>query len=449
MTPLDATVIVVSYRPGDWLAPCLESVLPYATQVIVVDNASPTPADPTGTPTGGTQTCATQTGAIRAVGTASAIAERVGAMAIRSPRNLGFAGGVALALPKARGQVIAVLNDDAVADPAWIPSATAILADPDVAAVTPKVVLAGRYREVMLEDEEWFAPGDRRPLGRQLRSVKVAGQEVLARAVGAGLHDFETGPDGSTWRWSRPGRPFYVPLPAAGPPPTGTDVEPTEAGIQIDIDGFTAAPGPTMRVLNHAGSFLRHHGIAGEHGFGAPDDGRFDQAREPFGFSGTAPVFRADTLRRIGGFAPRFFAYNEDTDWCLRARLVGLRIAYDPGATVSHRLSATSGGTAARAVRHLSQRNALLCLARNAPAGLARAEITDRLRKGWTDPVARQLARNLPWAVATRLAMGRHRTRDVEEVWARWSEADSTWDTSPAGDRAQEQGGASDAPTGA
>ena len=34
--------------------------------------------------------------------------------------------------------------------------------------------------------------------------------------------------------------------------------------------------------------------------------------------------------------------YLEDTDWCLRARLAGLRIVYDPTASVRHRLSATS-----------------------------------------------------------------------------------------------------------
>jgi GT2 family glycosyltransferase len=172
--------------------------------------------------------------------------------------------------------------------------------------------------------------------------------------------------------------------------------------------------------------------VAGEYGFGAPDDGRFEAPAERFGFSGTAPVFRAETLHRIGAFAPRFFAYNEDTDWCLRARLAGLRIMYEPAATVTHRLSATSGGAAAARVRHLAQRNALLCLVRNAPLPTAWNEVSARMRAGRGDPVRRELVRLLPWAAATRLAMSRHWTTRPGQIWARWAEQDMDWDRSPA-----------------
>lgn len=386
-------MVVVSYRPGDWLRPCLESVTGQADQVIVVDNASEARR-------------------------ATTLAEAAGATAIRTTRNLGFAGGVAAALPHSTGDVLAVLNDDAVAAPDWLLSAAAVLDDTTVAAVTPKVVLDGRFREVIPDGEPWFAPGDARPLGRQVGSITADGADVLSRSVGAGLHDLETDGTVPAWRWTNPGKPFYVPV--------------ADESSEVLVDGEAVTPGPTVRVLNHAGSYLRPHGVAGEYGFGAPDDGRFDQPREPFGFSGTAPVFRMETLRRIGAFEPRFFAYNEDTDWCLRARLAGMRIAYDPAATVTHRLSATSGGTSAERVRHLAQRNALLCLARNAPAALARREIAQRLRRGPGDPVARQVARMLPWALASRAAMSRQRVHDPAQVWATWAERDSTWDTSPA-----------------
>lgn len=387
------TVVVVSYRPGDWLSRCLESVVPQADEVLVVDNASD--------------------GA-----RASDLARSAGARAIRSRRNLGFAGGVALALRQARGELVGVLNDDAVAGPGWLTSAARVLEDGTVAAVTPKVVLDGVFREIQLADEEWLAPGDPRPLGRMLRSVTADGREVLARSVGAGLHDLETDGRTGSWRWTRPGQAFYVPV--------------EHEGTTVLLDGDDPGPGPTVRVLNHAGSFLRTHGIAGEYGLGAPDDGRFDSRREPFGFSGTAPVFRAETLQRFGPFEPRFFAYNEDTDWCLRVRLAGLRVAYDPEATVAHRLSATSGGTWAEMVTRLAQRNALLCLARNGPAGLAAREIKERLLRGPKEPVARQVARMLPWALTSRAAMSRRWVYDPEDIWSEWAERDSTWDTSPA-----------------
>ncbi len=85
------------------------------------------------------------------------------------------------------------------------------------------------------------------------------------------------------------------------------------------VDGAAVELRTTCRLLNHAGSFLERHGVAGEYGLGAPDDGRFDHGAERFGFSATAPVLRAEPSSRLGGMAPQFFAYNEDTDWCLRA----------------------------------------------------------------------------------------------------------------------------------
>ncbi|MBV9661175.1 MAG: glycosyltransferase family 2 protein [Acidimicrobiales bacterium] len=385
----------MSYRPGTWLRPCLQSVVDQAYEVIVVDNGS-----------AGAQ--------------ATAIARECGARPVRSEKNLGFAGGFNAGVAQARGDLVAVLNDDATAGPTWIESASRRLADAGVAAVTPKVLLSGWFLEARLEGETWFAPGDARPLGRQVRSVTVDGVEVLDRAVGAGLHDLEQSEQDGRWRWTAGPKPFYLPL------PDGSE------RAEVRVDGEPVEPGPVVRVVNHAGSYLRDHGVAGEYGVGAPDDGRFDVPAERFGFSATAPVFRAEILRRLGGFADPFFAYNEDTDWCLRARLAGLRIMYDPGATVSHRLSTTSGGAAEVKVQRLAQRNALLCLIRNGPARVARREVQARLARPWGDPVKRELVRLFPWAVGSRMALSRRWILKPAEVWERWAEQDMQWDQSPA-----------------
>jgi GT2 family glycosyltransferase len=410
-----SSVIVVSYRPGDWLDPCLESVSGQASQVVVVDNASE-----------GHE--------------ATAAARRHGAEAVRCHRNLGFAGGVAAGLPRATGDIVGVLNDDAVAGPSWLSSAALALGDPSVAAVTPKVVLAGRFAEVSVPAEAWFAPGDSRPLGLQVRALTVNGRDALAGALGAGIHRLESN-GAERWRWTTGPEPFYVPVPAAD---GSSNEDSTKEGsgeggpgpedLDVRVNGRRVDPGPVVRLLNHAGSFLRANGMAGEYGLGAPDDGRFDHPAERFGFSGTAPVFRAETLRRQGAFAPQFFCYNEDTDWCLRARLAGMRIRYDPSGLVTHRLSATSGGGGSALVRRLAQRNALLCLVRNAPVPVARRQVWDRLRHGVRDDVARQVVAKLPWAIASRRVLARSWVLDPGSVWARWAdnEAESTWDRSPA-----------------
>src|SRR5436190_1625234 len=65
------SVVVVSHQPGQWLAQCLSSVVEQADEVVVVDNGSP--------------------GRL-----ASKAAAAVGARAVRSEFNRGFADGVNL-----------------------------------------------------------------------------------------------------------------------------------------------------------------------------------------------------------------------------------------------------------------------------------------------------------------------------------------------------------------
>ncbi len=84
-----------------------------------------------------------------------------------------------------------LINDDATAGPDWLATAAQALKDPSVAVVGPKIVLATPYREVRYPDEAWYAPGDNRPLGRQLKSVTVEGNELLDDAVGPGLYRAE------------------------------------------------------------------------------------------------------------------------------------------------------------------------------------------------------------------------------------------------------------------
>jgi GT2 family glycosyltransferase len=388
-----SSVIIVSYRPGDWLAHSVDSAVAQADEVVVVDNGS-------------------------AGEEASAIGRRAGARTIRCRTNLGFTGGVAAGLRAVGGDLIGILNDDAVAEPSWMPSAAAAIDERGLAAVTPKVVLAGLWREVILPDETWYAPGDARPLGRQIRSVTAGGDDVLARVVGSGVHHLEQDAAGSRWRWTSGSQPWYVPVGGGG--------------TEVVVDGDPAPPGPVVRLLNHAGSFLRQHGVAGEIGLGAPDDGRFDSPAEVFGFSGTAPVFSAAALARVGKLAVPFFAYNEDTDWCVQAHLQGLRVGYEPRGVVTHRLSATSGGPSSVLVRRLQQRNALLCLIRGGPRTVVRRELQWRLKQGLNDPVLRGLMERLPWAVTTRAALRRRWSATPEEVWEQWVDRGAAWDTSPA-----------------
>jgi len=52
---------------------------------------------------------------------------------------------------------------------------------------------------------------------------------------------------------------------------------------------------------------------------------------------GNGYLWRRAAIERIGLLDERFFAYNEDVDWCLRARAAGFRVVYAGTAAILHR----------------------------------------------------------------------------------------------------------------
>jgi len=393
------SVVVVSLRAGDWLGPCLESVRDQADQLVVVDNGS--------------------------VGAeVSEVGRHFGALVIRNRDNQGFAGGANEGLRQTTGDMVALLNDDAVADPTWLDRTEPALGDPSVAAVTPKVLLDGWYGQLLATEDAWWAPADARPLGRRLTSVRLAGDELLARLVGPGIHRLESGAiDGTAtrWRWTRPGKPYFVPLPGPEPGTTVTVNETEEVPVTA-----------VCRLINNTGLFLRSDGYSGDHGLECPDDGRWERPRETFGASGTAMVMRAEVLHRVGLLAEPFFAYYEDTDWSWRARRHGLEVRYLPTTSVSHRRSVTSAETLGARIRILGERNRLLCLVRNAPREVLTREVWRRIADGPDHGIRRGMLSHLPWALATRAQLSRRSSVEAAVVWDRWAGADVSWDDGPA-----------------
>lgn len=94
-------------------------------------------------------------------------------------------------------------------------------------------------------------------------------------------------------------------------------------------------------------------------GAGALDRGQFDPPEEVLWPDGCAAMYRKSMLDRIGGFDEDFFAYGDDAELGLRARIAGWRCLYAPDAVVRHHRGATMGkGSAARL--SLIERNRVL-----------------------------------------------------------------------------------------
>ena len=107
---------------------------------------------------------------------------------------------------------------------------------------------------------------------------------------------------------------------------------------------------------------------------------------------GCAAMYRKEMLDRIGGFDEDFFAYGDDAELGLRARIAGWRCVYTPEAVVRHHRGATLGKGSARRLE-LIERNRLLLALKLFPWSLL-----------WLNPLffAVRVAAGLGWRGAAR-----------------------------------------------
>ncbi len=231
--PLTFSVIILNWNGREHLAGCLDSLKAQtleAFEVLVVDNGSTD-------------------------GSADYLEAEYSHLIqlIRSPENLGFAAGNNLAMARARGSYIALLNNDAVAAPDWLELTATALDDNSAAGMCAVKILnfedrrvidntghliyrdglnrgrgrleidrgqydgeteavfpsgcAAVYRRAMIEeiggfDEDFFAYGDDTDIGLKGR---LAGWQCLFRPEAEVYHKYS----GSTGHYS-PFKAFHV-----------------------------------------------------------------------------------------------------------------------------------------------------------------------------------------------------------------------------------------------
>ena len=96
-------------------------------------------------------------------------------------------------------------------------------------------------------------------------------------------------------------------------------------------------------MIDTAGHLIFPDGLNRGRGKGETDSGQYDRKEEVFFPSGCAALYAKEMLDRIGGFDSDFFAYGDDTDIGIKARLAGWKCLYVPTAVVYHKSSATAG----------------------------------------------------------------------------------------------------------
>lgn len=92
------------------------------------------------------------------------------------------------------------------------------------------------------------------------------------------------------------------------------------------------------------------------------DQGQFSLLPRPVDFvSGCAMLIKMSLLDQMGFLDPRFFAYYEETEWCVRVARAGFKIVYVPQAKIWHKISPVAR-EASPQVHYYMTRNRLLFL---------------------------------------------------------------------------------------
>jgi GT2 family glycosyltransferase len=372
-----ATVIVLNWNGGERLLPdCLaalgkQDLDPERWQAWVVDNASTDDS------------------------LALLARDHPQVHVVRNATNLGFAGGNNVALRMARTPFVVLLNNDARPQADWLRRLLAAADAPGaerVAAFTSKLLFEPRFLALEIETPGYRTAADPRELGAMITRVDVDGRDVTEELL---WDHVAYGPEGRgdrRFRWTRPAGPLLVPFPAT------TTALPAAARLTVTARAEAAKPltvrwpggshtvelgsgarahsidipagVPLVDVVNNVGSILVAPGAGADRGYQEVDTGQYQAPEDVFLFCGAAACFRREALDQVGVFDDDFFMYYEDTDLAWRLQAAGWGVRYVPDAVVRHLHAASSVEWSPFFTFHV-ERNRLLTLAKNAPAGLA------------------------------------------------------------------------------
>ena len=99
-------------------------------------------------------------------------------------------------------------------------------------------------------------------------------------------------------------------------------------------------------------------------GEGEMDKGQYNDAKKTDHVTGCCLLIRKEVVEQIGLLDDKFFAYQEDADWCVRARKNKWTIWYVPASRVWHKISAAVGKNSPFQV-HLVTRNRIWLARKN------------------------------------------------------------------------------------
>jgi O-antigen biosynthesis protein len=292
---------------------------------------------------------------------------------LEQSENLGFAGGNNVGIRVAKGELIALANNDAVADPEWLEELVrTALEDPRIAAVGSKILFLRPFLPVRLAVENATRSASGRGRGSRGPGL-LFGEETGFVGCDYDKAIFKEGFGGPELAEDRRVRraaaeaTVYLPIQATGESArlrlvvAGGELAPPRrlrvhvgasrvAGLAleerlrehlIDVPG-AVVEAESFDLINNAGTALSASGEAADRGIFEPDHGQYDREEDLEAICGAAVLFRRSALEEVGLFDRDFFMYYEDTDLSWRLRRRGFRLRYQPRSTIRHQHAATS-----------------------------------------------------------------------------------------------------------
>ena len=116
------------------------------------------------------------------------------------------------------------------------------------------------------------------------------------------------------------------------------------------------------RRIDKAGHLIYLDGQNRGRGTGEIDRGQYDRVEEVLWPDGCAAMYRRTMLDQIGGFDEDFFAYADDAELGLRARISGWKCLYVPTAVVRHHRGSTLGVRSSRRIELIERNRVLLAV---------------------------------------------------------------------------------------
>lgn len=143
----------------------------------------------------------------------------------------------------------------------------------------------------------------------------------------------------------------------------GLLVEAAEADPAIGIVGPTICYFDRPNVIWSAGGAIDwRRGHTRMIGLNEVDRAQFGKMPRLVDFvTGCALLVKMPLIEQVGPLDPRFFAYYEETEWCVRAACAGFKVLHVPEARVWHKIS-SAAREASPQVHYYMTRNRLLFL---------------------------------------------------------------------------------------